>query len=82
MDDWPDPLTLVSPESSNQRMIGSIGPRIVKTFGAPAPGRANNAESKEGMVVSVRPVRLRVIQKNACRSVQACTPQAEETGKG
>ena len=77
MEECPDPLAVVSPESSNQRVIGSIRPRIVKTIGAPAPGQAKNAENKKGVVVSLRPVRLRVIPKKACQSVPVsprCTP--------
>ena len=67
MEDCPDPLAVVSPESSNQRMIGSVTPRIIKIIGAPA--QAKNAEKKDE-VVSMRPYKLKVIQNKGCQSVK------------
>ena len=38
MGDCCDPLVVVSPESSNHLMIGSVTPRIVKITDTPTPG--------------------------------------------
>ena len=69
MEDCPDPLAVVSPESSNHRMISSVTSRIIKSIGAPATGQAKNAEKKDE-VVSIIPCRLKVIQNKACQSVK------------
>ena len=67
MEDCPDPLAVVSPESSNHRMIGSVTPRIIKIIGA--PDQAKNNEKKDE-VVSTRPCRLKVIQNKGCQRVK------------
>ena len=54
MGDCWDPLVVVSPESSNQLMIGSVTPRILKITDAPTPGPGKPNNVAEHMRISCK----------------------------